>query len=478
MMATNAVQRLQATIATTKKSKTKQKVKATMTTAAQKVCAVELPKFRYIDDVSRFLDTMREELDELDQVVKIQQEALAYLTKPKDFIRAALVKAAGFSMNITQPEGGSKSHLKRKIDPDLPKFVIPNITKLREQYALTEELYEKHRLLQAVETQVAMQFPDRSGKEYNNAIGAIKALKDKVGGQLKEVLGFLNKVAAEHVPKTFMKYREAVMQEISEHVFFEDSEQFMYVNTSPDKDLVFTNYILLQNATNDEGKVTPHLYISIQWTVTKSVVVQVNHEFELPAQLMKEGGTDVASAGEAVKAISRLLDLEEFSTSLGALPLATQLRMEPSQITPTMFTYKDFISRIDVDANTITFILRKGTTQEQVDEIKYPLYEEVKALFHRDLTKSRKAKLQVKPTKQKITFTLINVAERGEVTNHDAEFLADRFGLDDSRLRKVVNILNEGAGEGNAPKRSPSLPPGGASPTNTWDFKPGTRPTK
>ena len=458
-MATNAAARLNATAkhsavhpTVAKKTKTvsnsKIKARAKMKTEAIKVCAVELPKFRYIDDVKRFLDTMRDEIDELGQLVKIQQQALAYLQRPRAFLKAAVeTTAAGFSFNINAPGGGSKGHLKRKIDPDLPKFVIPNITKLRDQYALTEELYERHRVLQAVETQVAMQFPDRTGKEYNEMIGSIRAMKELVAKQLKEVLGFLNAVAAEHVPKTFMKYREAIMQEISEHVLFENSEQFMYVNTSPEKDLVFTNYIMLQNATNDEGKTTPHLYISIQWTVTKSVKVQVNHEFSLPAQLMKEGGTEVASAGEAVKAISRLLDLEDFSTSLGAIPLATQLRMDPSKITPTMFTYKDFISRIEVNANELTFILRKGTSQEQLDELKYPLYEEVKALFQKDLNKSRTAKLKAKISKQKIVFELINVAERGEVSNHDAEFLADRFGLNDSQLRKVVNILNEGKKE-------------------------------
>lgn len=458
-MATTAAQRLIATAPRNAKTtkltaykKSHEKLadsrRSKLRTAETRVCAVELPKFRYIDDVTRFLDGMRDELDELDQLVRIQQEALAYLQRPNAMVRACMkmVTAAGFSFNINAP-GGSKSHLKRKIDPELTKVVVPNITKLREQYALSEELYEKHRLLQAVETQVAMQFPDRSGKEYNNAIGAIKALKDKVGGQLKDVLGFLNKVAAEHVPATFMKYRQAVMQEIAEHVAFEESEQFLYVNTSPEKELMFTNYIMLQNATNDEGKVTPHLYISIQWTVGADVKVQVNHEFELPTQLMKEGGTEVSSAGEAVKAISHLLDLEDFSTSLGAVPLATQLRMDPSQVTPTMFTYKDFISRIDVDANSITFILRRGTTMEQVNEIKYPLYEEVKSLFQRDLTKSRKTKLKLSVSKVKLVFELINVAERGEVNSHDAEFLVDRFGVNDSQLRKVVNILNEGKRE-------------------------------
>jgi len=409
----------------------------------QKVCAVELPKFRYIEDVNRYLDQMSNEIDELDQLIKIQQKSLAYLRRPMDKVRASLVSAATFEFDISPDAGAKRTHLKRKIDPELTEIVVPNIKKLKEQYGLSEDLYEKHRTLEAIETQLAMQFPDKRGPAYEEAVGSIRKLKTKVGDRLKEVLGFLNQVAAEHVPRTFKRYMEAIVQEVQEHVLFESNQVFLYVSATPEGQLVFTYYLMLQNATNDEGQVTPHLYISIQWVVGASVHVQINHEYELPNQLMRDPGTEVSSAGEAVKAISHLLDMEDFATSLGTVPLATQLKMDPSRITEGMFTYKSFIDKLTIDQDKLVFHLRKGTTPEQIDEIKYPLYQEVKELFK----KARSAKLRMRVSPKEIEFTIINVAKEGEVNYGDAEFLKDKFGLNDSQLRKVVNVLNQGKGE-------------------------------
>jgi hypothetical protein len=413
------------------------------TKAKTKVNAVEVPKFRYIDDVTRFLDDMRQSVDETSSLINVQQRMLARLLKPfPEKVAAALsaVKAA-LTFNISDDAGDKKSYLKRKIDPELTKVVVPNMADLKKQYGLAEDLYEKHRMLEAVGTQMSMQFQEKNrGEAYKQAEDSLKMLKAKVDGELKKVLAFLNEVASKHVPKTFMRYRQAIMQEIEEHVMFESSNQFMYVNTTDDGDLVFTNYIMLVNATNLDGNVTPHLYISIQWIVGEHVQVQVNHEFELPAILLREGGTAVSSVGEAVKAISELLDLEDFATSLGTVPLSTQLKDDPSQISEQMFSYKERISKVNVDQDSITFNLRPGTSNVQAQEMSRPLYLEVKQLFRN----SRGVRLRVAISSRAIKFTLVNLAERGQVSLHDAEFLAQKFGLNDSQLRKVVNILNEG----------------------------------
>jgi len=448
------------------KSNSIKRIRASLAERKTKVCAVELPKFRYIDDVTRFLDQMAGEIDELDQIIKIQQKQLAHLRKPREWIQASLVKAATFEFNITPDAGAKRSHLKRKIDPELTKVVVPQIEKLKEQYGLSEDLYEKHRTLEAIETQLAMQFPDKRGPAYEEAISSLRALKAKVADRLKEVLGFLNEVAAEHLPRTFKRYMEAIVQEVQEHVLFESNQVFLYVSATPEGALAFTYYLMLQNATNDEGKVTPHLYISVQWIVGESVHVQINHEYELPNALMKDPGTSVGSAGEAVKAISHLLDMEDFATALGTVPLATQLKMDPSKITEGMFTYKSFIKKVSIDADKLVFDLRPGVTPEQLDEIKYPLYQEVKSLFKN----SRSAKLRMKPSKNSIEFNVVNVAQKGEVDYGDAEFLKDKFGINDTQLRKVVNILNQGEEE---PKKKPERP---GLEGNPWNFKPGERP--
>jgi hypothetical protein len=275
-----------------------------MTSAAQRLMAtgerqsIELPKFRYIDDVTRYLENMREDVHESDALIRVQQETLAHLCRPREWVSAALTKLAALD--------------KKKID----KVVIPNVKKLESQYGLSEELYDTHRTLEAVESQLAMQFPDRGGEAFDKAIGTLRELKKKVEDQMRTVLSFLSDVANEHVPKTFSKYVQAVALELEEHVKFENSEQFLYVSTDRGR-LVFTNYVMLINAVNDDKQKVPHLYISIQWIVGQAVYVTINHEFELPAQLICEPGAEAKTLAAAVQTIAALLNAEGFSSSLG-----------------------------------------------------------------------------------------------------------------------------------------------------------------
>jgi hypothetical protein len=105
-----------------------------------------------------------------------------------------------------------------------------------------------------------------------------------------------------------------------------------------------------------------------------------------------------------------------------------------------MFSYKEFIKKVDIDNDAITFTLRPGTTAEQAREIMSPLYLEVKQLFRN----SRSLKLKAQVSSKAIKFTMNNVAQRGAVSLHDLEFLAEKFGLNDQQLRKAVKFLNEG----------------------------------
>jgi len=407
---------------------------------------VELPKFRYLDDAVRYLEQLTEETRDTDQIIRQVQKSLAYLLKPKANVQAALVQAAQMEFVIDDDDNDKdaakrRRNQKKKINPDLiKKIVVPNLSKLKDNYALAEDLYEKHRTLEAMQTQLAMQFPDRRGEAYDNAMASLKTLTDKVGAQLKTVLGFLSDVAEEHVPNEFKKYMNAVSAEVSEHVLFEDSNLFLYVHIDEEGELVFTYYLMLINATNDEGATTPHLYISIQWKVTANEVeVQVNHEYEAPNALLKSGGTGVESAGEAVKAISHLLELEDFATSLGTIPLSQQLRKPSAQIDPNIFSYKEFIGKLTVDDDKLVFSLRKGVSKDQAKEIAYQLYQEVKQL----IKNSRGAKLKVTYTNKEIAFTIISVAQGTDISTYDAQFLQERFGLTDQQLRKVITIINQ-----------------------------------
>lgn len=424
-----SIKRIQASLKDSAPKGKKMKVKA---------AGVDLPKFRYVDDVTRFLDEMRIEINESGQVIKQQQMSLAHLK-----IKAL---ASGVTFEIAPRDAKQERTTLRKmksvIDPSLTKVVVPSLSKLKTQYALAEDLYEKHRTLEALETQLAMQFPDRRGESYQKAEGGLHELKGKVAEQLKTVLTFLNEVASKHVPKTFTAYMNAVADLISEEVIFRDSDLFLYVSVTDEGALVFSYYLMLIDAINDDGQTSPHLYISVQWIVGDSVYVQLNHEYEVPNALLRAGGTPVSDAGHAVKAISELLTIEQFSTGLGNVPLALQMKIDPSKINTNMFSFKDFIKSISVNEDSIAFTLRKGIADEkELDEVGYQLYKEIKLLVKGKDAKVRMA-IDKSGSVRKIVFTISKVATGGEFNAYDAEFLRDKFSLSDAQLRKVVNILN------------------------------------
>ena len=403
---------------------------------------VDIPKFRYLDDVKRFLAEMKSEVDDITQIVKQQQMALASLLKPK----ASVVAAISFDITPTDRTKDLKEQrkLKTKIDPTLTKVVVPNLSKLKSQYALAEDLYEKHRTLEAVETQLAMQFPDRRGEAYTSTVTAMAALKAKVADQLKSVLGFLGDVAQKHVPKSFEAYMAAIVSLVDENVICRSNKTFLYVSITEDGNLVFTYYMMLEDAANDEGEITPALYVSVQWVVGESVHVDLNTEYEVPNKLLG-AGEEVATVGEASKAINDLLMVENFSSALGVVPLALQLKVDPSKISTEMFQYRDFIASVRVDENIIGFVLRKeADNPELVKQIGYQIYMELKQVL-----KSKDAKLTLKMAKAPsgadvLNFTIRQVAQSGSLSTFDFEFLKDKFGLSEQQLKRIAVIINRG----------------------------------
>ncbi len=406
-----------------------------------KITAIEIPKFRYLDDITRFLSKMDAEIDESGKLLVQQQKLLANTFKSAMPVNAAMV----FNVTPSDPSEQRKALrlAKKKIDPSLTKVVVPNMKKLQSQYNLAEDLYAKYKAVESVETTLSLSFPDRRGEQYEATIQQIGKMKAKIEAQLKLCLEFLNEVAEKHVPKSFSQYTQAIADLVGEHVIFKESSSFLYVSVDPKGHLVFTNYLLLQDVANDEGEVAPHLYISVQWVVSgePKITVELNHEYEVPNKLLGSG-EEVGSVGEAIKAISDMLELENFSSALGVVPLALQLKVDPTSLNPQMFSYRDFISKVIVDERTISFKLRKeASAPGTVTEISAQLYKELKGLM-----KSKNVRLTMKQNKvggvYVITFVIVKIAEGGEFNAYDFEFLRDKFGLNNQALRKIGNIIN------------------------------------
>jgi len=143
-----------------------------------------------------------------------------------------------------------------------------------------------------------------------------------------------------------------------------------------------------------------------------------------------------------VRAIATLLDLENYSSALGVVPLAIQMNVDPTTIHPNMFEYRDVISKIAVDEHTISFKLRQELNKpEAITEIAAQIYKELKALM-----KTRNVRLTMKIEKEGratvLKFNIVRIAEGGEISEYDLEFLRDKFGLNQTQLRKISNIIN------------------------------------
>lgn len=402
---------------------------------------MDIPTFRYMQDAQRFLQNMNKEVDEARQLLKKHQQMVGAS------LAALRVVAAPEVFDLSPSDDKEQRSLirkmKHKIDPTLTNVTVPNMKKLQTQYNMAEDFYERLRAVEQAETQIQMSFHDRRGPEYNALMRQFTVLKEKIQNALKDCLQFLSDVAHKHVPKEFQRYVEDVAEVVNEHVIFRDSQTFMYVSVDPSGNLVFTAYLMLQDVANDEGQVAPQLYISIQWVLSKEpeVTVDLNHEYEVPNKLLGQGET-VGSVGDAVKAISTLLDMENYSSALGVVPLAIQMNVDPTTINPKMFKYRDVINTIVVDANTISFVLREELTNPNaITEVAARIYKELKALM-----KTRGVRLTMKTEHQgeatKLVFNIVKIAEGGEFSDYDLEFLRDKFGLNQTQLRKIANIIN------------------------------------
>lgn len=397
----------------------------------------DLPKFRRIEDVQRYLEEMSKNVDVTEQLVTQQQALLSKLRSPTDKLRTVL--AVSFDVFDVSP---SKKVPRKAVDnsvvaPSINKVVIPNVSKLQDQYGLMEELNSQRVTLNSIETQMAMQFPDRrQGPAYAKATGSLNELRHKVDEQLRKVFDFLSSVAHKHVPAPFTEYVDAVTEALSNRIHFEDSQRFLYVSVMSKK-LYFTEYVLLQNSANDEGRVAPHLYIVIQWEVGGEVNLFVEHEFTPPHQL--GSGHAAASAHQALDVISHLLDIEGFSVAIGQAPLSLNMKINPTSLKPSMFQARNYLSQVMVSdaGDELIFKFRAKLNEETRNKVAYLVFQDAKAMM-----RTRKTKMRMKVSATQVSIFISDLAQGDEVSTNDVEFLRDRYGLSDSAVNKIALIIN------------------------------------
>lgn len=375
----------------------------------------EVPNLRYINDALRYLETVEGSVADLINEAQAQQKSLAGLQR----VSASTVTEIGKALVVAR----SISHKQISVQK-----LAPTLAKLDRQYAVSLALYEKHRVLEALETQIAMQFADhRTG--IDAATSKTYELKERVAASLEQVLSFLTSIAEAHVPPAFARYRETVKAEVLEHVNCDQAQSFMYMNVDAKDRLVFTDYLVLANAKADDGHVVPQLYLANQWTVGTSITSNIGHEFEAPQDLPES--VKATTMIEGLIQIAASLKAEGFDTSLSVVPMVTQTRADPKKISASSADWSDSVRSVEASARLISIELKPKLTDAQTADLRLSLYQEARALFP-------ESKIRVKTVGSNIDVRALGSDVPDQIR---AELVARRLGLNHARARKFAQQL-------------------------------------
>ena len=209
--------------------------------------------------------------------------------------------------------------------------------------------------------------------------------------------------------------------------------------------LVFTIYLELKNLKDETGEVFPKFYLvftcTLQGAASGHVMpiyqVTVMHNFVTPGKFSP--GKEVTSPGEAANQIGLLLDLENINTAVGIKPHG----VDPKSIKKENLRVGQMVYKVTVEPSTFIFDLIKGLDKTQASQTGIALFQDMKGI----LAHIKKAQLRQKTSlisgRYQIRFTLVNLAEKDELSIDDLDFLSDHFDLSEEKIRKIVRVIND-----------------------------------
>jgi hypothetical protein len=383
--------------------------------------------FRTIDEIKTFLKAQREAF--------LQEESLFKISAAK--ISTRLTAAGDVKIMDFSGDGKIGPKRPRTINVDFPVVKVPNMQELQKNYGRAAKYSEQYKVLVATENEIRMNFRNATNKNLQYLLGSFAKLKADMEKAMRELFEFLHSVAQKHAPKEYQDFIKAVASELEskEHIECDAIDSFTYVALSKEEQLVFAGYIILKNAVSDDGKIAPHIYVTIKWTVGGDVEVFVEHEFIPPSLL--EQGTVVSDTKKAVASIANQLAMEGFSAQIGNLPVAMQLKMPAGGLNKEAFSAASAIHSVHSEKDELIFELKPTVKGKEREEVKNQLFLELK-----NLRKSRNVKMRMADKGLDIIFTFTNLDQSSGITFHDLEFLQDRYRLSDPQLRKIVNTIN------------------------------------
>lgn len=379
--------------------------------------------FRSVEDAVRAIDKINENVSDLLNLQKQYQKQVA---------TANLVLEVNLPSVKTSPSVDTHG---------LDKIKVSSMEKLRKNYAVVQDLWGTRTSLDAMESKIRTSFAGKS-IDSSKAIAELAKLKKRVDVGLQEAFTFLRDLASKHVPQSFEQFTTAVCKILEKSIAYQKATLYTYLY-EVDGDPVFSTYIQLQSVTDEDETYFPNLFVVTSLrtgTTAPGLYLSTMQEFVPPNDqlLIKK----VKTVKEAIGAMNLLLSLDNFSSSLGSLPIT--LLLKERSIQRELFLYQQYIKSIEVKEEQIVFILKPEVTEKnQADAIIGQIFKDFQSLVRKTNCKLRMA-IKKGPKSFYLTFFFVPATGSSEADASDVEFLKERFNLSDSTMTNIIRTINLG----------------------------------
>lgn len=389
-------------------------------------------KFRSIDDALKTIRNLSDRVKELLRLHKETERLVASgLSATTSAIRAAFT--------ITLDLGDTKTS-KPAVTPTSLSIGGKDLANLKKNYGVVKELWETRRVLDKMIQDLQVEFA-KKGVSPDKAVAEVKALMRTVDNGLDQAFQFINGLANSSMPTSLTQYARAVNKAISKSITYSDSATYVYVFENEGA-LVYSYYLHLKDVYDDDGDHYADYYIMVSEQVggpDAGTYVAVSEDFAPPSErtLVRK----VPNIKAALRSLSMLLSLDQFSSSLDSIPIDQLLK---DKVNKDAFLYQNHIKSISIDEDQLVFDLKPDAASPRVfDMVSFQLMKELQ-----DITKNRGVRLRMRPSNvgktPKVTFFFVNTRSNPILVPQDLDFLKMRFGLDENTLNRVVKTINEG----------------------------------
>lgn len=378
---------------------------------------------RFAEEIQRSLDAVEEDVEVIGQQLK----------------EAMKVTSATNFFSIDQNELMQSPSPAKVSGLDVE---AKDLKKLAENYLLIQKLHGALEALSTAEAKLKSSFPEDGSAK--GPLSSLASIRKKTNEKLKEAYQFLRDLADKKCPKEFAGFVEQTNRVVEKSIAYEKSESYLYLFEAEGV-LAFAHYLRLMNAMDETGHPFKELYIVTSMLAVKSApefYVTTMLEFEPPSDRLLARRVD--KINDFVRALHVMLAMDSFDNNLGALPVS--LLVKPADIRPQLFNCAEHISAVTVDEDTgnLVFVLKPTVFMEDLrNKVIIQLQDEMKAL-----SKATRSKMRVTPKFDPqancwtLTFFMQKPEGAPQATADDVEFLKERFGLDTSKINRILHVVN------------------------------------